>query len=148
WPNAATYHDAIENQTNFTRITRVTAVQPGDLIAIEYDPPPAGLDTSGHIAIVHSAPVLRTASLPIVPSTTQYDVMVVDSSASCHGSADTRYSRTDGGAGRGTLRLYADASGNVAGYAWSTFSNSVYYSLASGRHVVIGRYTPAAAPSA
>lgn len=54
------------------------------------------------------------------------------------------------GAGRGRMRLYADPSGNVVGYTWSTSAASTYYARPSpapesgvvftGRDIVIGRY--------
>jgi hypothetical protein len=56
------------------------------------------------------------------------------------------------GIGRGQLRLYADASGNIAGYTWGTSSGSVFYPRPAplpdkggsftGRDVVAGRFTP------
>jgi hypothetical protein len=54
------------------------------------------------------------------------------------------------GVGRGQLRLYADASGNIAGYTWGTSNGSVFYPRPdpvpaqgvafSGRDIVAGRY--------
>lgn len=154
-PIAMTWHDQIEAENNFERITQVTEIQAGDIIAIAYDD--AGCtnitcssfstcSSSGHVMIVKSAPTLRTATSPIVSGTTQYAVWVIDSSASYHGSSDSRYQAEaggahDSGAGEGIFRLYADANGEIEGYSWSTFSNSAHYSQSS-RHLVVGRYTP------
>ena len=40
------------------------------------------------------------------------------------------------------IRLYADASRNVAGHTWSTTTGSVYYNT-SLRPIMIGRFTGA-----
>jgi hypothetical protein len=55
------------------------------------------------------------------------------------------------GVGRGQMRLYADATGAVAGYAWGTSPGSTFYGRPSplpamgagftGRDIVVGRYT-------
>ena len=91
-------------------------------------------------------PTPRTASSPLITGTTQYEVLVNDSSASYHGTTDTRYKteaggKNDSGAGRGVMRLYADAAGDVVGYTWSTSKNSIYYNQTQ-RHLVVGRYVP------
>lgn len=85
---------------------------------------------------------LRTATAPYVPNTTQYVVEVIDSSRSGHGPTDTRL-REDGtwqdGVGIGIFRLYADATGTIVGYTWSTYTTSVYYDQTT-RHPVVGRF--------
>jgi hypothetical protein len=137
-PNAATYHDLIAAQKGFAKIASVTAIAPGDVIAIKY---PAGSSSSGHAMTVAAAPVLRTTSAPAVTGTYQYEVQVIDSSQSGHGSTDTRLN-ADGtwnqGAGVGIFRLYADRTGAIVGYTWSTYSNSVYYDQGT-RNLVVGR---------
>jgi hypothetical protein len=66
-------------------------------------------------------------------------------------SDDTR--ATTGGAGRGTLRLYADGTGLLLGYASSTRNGTLYRtdgsSVASdgtpgtmSKKLVVGRYVP------
>ena len=73
--------------------------------------------------------------------TDQWDVPVIDSSESGHGKQNTRR-RDDGkfnrGVGQGTMRIYTDADGKVAGYTWSDESVSTYrskpdYDLVVGR---------------
>ena len=86
----------------------------------------------------------RAASAPLVDGTAQYAIEVIDSSQSGHGPNDTRKLANGAwadGAGIGTLRLYADAAGNITGYTWSTYSNSQYYPQ-DERHLVAGRLAP------
>jgi hypothetical protein len=138
-PNAATYHDAIVQENGFTRIANVGDVRAGDILAILYTRSEEG--PTGHIAVVRSAPRRRMATAPLVLSTSQYEVSVVDSSQTPHGTGDTRLrsdGTTDTGAGFGTLRLYVNTSLSIVGHSWSTTSISLYYSMAF-RHVVIGR---------
>ena len=117
-------------------------MQQGDIIAIKY---PTGTSTStGHIMLIAAAPTLRTASAPLITGTTQYEVRVIDASSSGHGSLDTRYISSgnfNDGIGSGYFRLYINSSGGVAGYTWSTYSSSVYYSQ-SDRPLLVGRLLP------
>ena len=154
-PIAMTWHDQIEAENQFERITHVTDIAAGDIIAISYDNDGctnvtcssfSTCSSSGHVMIVKSAPTSRTATSPIISGTTQYAVVVIDSSASYHGSGDTRYQAEaggghDSGVGEGTFRLYADSNGEIEGYSWSTVSGSTHYNMNS-RHLVVGRYTP------
>jgi hypothetical protein len=138
-PKAAVWHDAIQARNGFLLVERIEDILAGDIIAIKY---PGDPSVSGHMAIVKSPPVLRTASAPVIPNTQQYEVIVIDSANSGHGSNDTR-KRPDGssgsGAGAGAMRLYADPAGAIAGHSWSTYSNSVFYAQ-SDRHLAVGRY--------
>jgi hypothetical protein len=137
-PLAITYHDAITSGNGFARITRVSAMAPGDIIAIRY---PDGSENTGHVLLVAATPTRRIASQPFVAGLDQWDVEVIDSSESGHGKQDTRR-LPDGkfrqGVGEGTMRLYADRSGTIAGYSWSTFANSDFYDPQT-RDVVVGR---------
>lgn len=138
-PNAGQYHNAIAAQNGFLRIERVDDMASGDILAVLYPPTES---TSGHVAILASAPVKRTATSPLIAGTTQYDAVVIDSSASGHGSGDTRYRAATktftGGIGKGTMRLYVDGAGVVVGYTWSTYNNSEYFSQIE-RDLVVGR---------
>lgn len=155
-PHAATYHDAIEVEDGFTLIESIADVQPGDIIAISYLDAGceslscgtfAGCATSGHVAIVAAVPTARKATAPVIAGTSQYEVTIIDSSSSYHGTTDTRYQSDVGGAndqgvGRGTLRLYVDnvdPDHPIVGHSWSTSSGSLYYPHAL-RDLVIGRY--------
>lgn len=137
-PNAAKYHDTIQAGNGFAVIQNVADIQPGDILAVKY---PEGLSSSGHVMMARSQAVARTASAPQAPGTIQYEIQIIDSSQSGHGANDTRRMADgtwDTGVGIGTLRLYADNLGNIAGYTWSTYGNSVYYGQAE-RHMVVGR---------
>lgn len=141
-PYASTYHDVIEKQNGFTNILSIEGIAVGDLIAIKYLD---GSSSTGHSAFVASAPVKRTSSSPVIGGTTQYDVLVIDSSKSGHGSLDSRLQADgswDSGVGQGTMRLYVDSSGKIKGHTWSTSSSSSYYSMDT-RHIVVGRLTKA-----
>lgn len=138
-PNSSMYHDAIVTRNGFLEVPQVADVLPGDVLAIRYD---EDSSASGHIAVVVSAPAPRVASSPLVPETAQFDVTVVDSTSSGHGATDSRLlldGTFDAGAGSGVMRLYADSTGRLAGYAWSTSSGSLFYGIGSSRHMVIGR---------
>lgn len=137
-PSAALYHDTINLQKGFQKIANVAQIQAGDVLAIKY------FDNSGdtgHVMIAAGAPQLRVASAPLVSGSTQYQIDVIDSSKSYHGTSDTRYvSGQPGGAGKGTFRIYADANGAITGYTWSLDKNSLFYAPAA-RDLVVGRLT-------
>lgn len=138
-PQAKDYYDTIAAQRGFTLITRVDQFMPGDILAAKYEP---GSRPTGHVMILDGAPVPRRPTEPLEPGTSQYEVAVIDSSSSFHGPHDTRHleAKTHAqGVGRGTLRLYADASGALAGYSWSLSSRSRYYG-SSEHQLVVGRF--------
>jgi hypothetical protein len=81
---------------------------------------------------------------PIVESTEQWPVTVIDESKSGHGPTDTRRNPDKtfrGGLGKGVFRIYARPNGELAGYAWSTFANSKFYGEGN-RGIAIGRFDP------
>lgn len=137
-PTAAKYHDVINAANRFQPLVNILDLRAGDLIAVKY---PAGSAVSGHTMIALGIANLRTSTAPLVDGTYQYEVPVVDSSQSGHGSTDTRR-KADGfwqqGVGIGVFRIYADALGTVKGYTWSNYTNSTYYKMAD-RHLVMGR---------
>jgi hypothetical protein len=137
-PSASLWHDVIAKGNRFTRITNLSQALPGDVIAVKYPP---GAEATGHVMFVAAAPTPREASEPIVSGTQQWDVQVIDSSSSGHGPTDTRR-KPDGkyrnGLGTGPIRIYTDAQGAIAGYAWSGSSGSDFYSQ-SKRHLELGR---------
>jgi hypothetical protein len=142
-PQASHYHDAIEKGAGFKRITRLSAVEPGDILAVKYaenDPDRKDNDT-GHVMLVVVKPARRQATEPVKSGTRQWEVEVIDQTRSPHGPEDNRarWKQEDkSGLGRGLLRLYTDADGAVAGYTWSTEPGSKYRSQ-EDRHLVIGR---------
>lgn len=88
---------------------------------------------------------LRMASNPIVAGTAQYEIPVIDSSRSYHGSGDTRHPTQGGsgeGIGKGVFRIYVGANDQIMGYTWST-ANGTYYDQSAPattlRHLVVGR---------
>ena len=85
---------------------------PGDILAIKYYDDTS--TNSGHAMVALGVPTARTATAPLVSGTTQYDILVADSSKSYHGPLDTRYtSGLPGGIGKGTFRIYVDVAGNT-----------------------------------
>jgi hypothetical protein len=137
-PTAATYHDAIVAQNGFLRIAQPAKIRPGDIMAVKHAP---GSGNTGHILIVTHAPLRRAPTAPVVQETDQWEVAIIDSTASGHGKGDSRL-RPDGtfngGIGVGVLRLYANQHGELAGHTWSRSHGSTYRSQAD-RHLVIGR---------
>jgi hypothetical protein len=139
-PQAKDFYDALAAERGFTAVSRVDQMRPGDIIAIAYPP---GSRPTGHVMLVDSTPARRVATRPLEPRTTQYEVAVIDSSASFHGFSDTRYVRGAAhgtGVGRGVLRLFADAAGRATGYSWSVRTVSRYYDSSQHR-LAVGRYS-------
>jgi hypothetical protein len=149
-PLAEDFHYAIANQKDFIQIKKLTQVQPGDIIAIEY---PDGEDTTGHVMLVKETPQEIKAQPPLVEGTKQWTVKVVDQSKSGHGTKDTRritnpeikdvYCKKDDsfycGLGEGTMRIYTyEEKDSLLGYTWSTFKNSKYFGPEQ-RNLIIGR---------
>jgi len=146
-PTAARYHDAITESRGFAVVSKVGDLQPGDVIAIKYL---TRHDNTGHIMLVVEPPQRVSATLPVVDGTTQWTVTVVDSSESGHGPTDTRHKhaadgRDHDGLGRGVVRLYAGARGEVAGFSWSTAKVSRFIAP-EDEHVVLGRFVPGFRP--
>ncbi len=138
---ARTIHQAIAQRRGFFPITAVAAIEPGDVMAIEYydDDRPS----TGHVMIVDHVPQPIQALAPLIPGTGQYTVAVIDSAMSGHGPTDTRAEkrgRWQTGIGRGLFRLYADAQGHIAGYSWSPTAGSTFYPPTI-RDVLVGRLT-------
>ncbi|MEH2098825.1 MAG: hypothetical protein V7K76_03435 [Nostoc sp.] len=99
---------------------------------------PTSLKSTGHVVLISQAPIVHNTSPPVQSDLTQYSLKVIDSSKSGHGCKDTRLlpnkscndkdAWDDGGVGQGTMRLYVDRNGVIAGYTWSLRSKSTYYS--------------------
>ena len=138
-PHAEDYYELIMRQDGFKRISRLQDVQPGDIIAIRY--PPGSGDT-GHVMLIDASPILRNRdTAPLIDRTRQWEVIVIDSSKSPHGTSDTRYlasGKKYDGVGRGIVRIYADEAGVPTGYSWSTAQGSNYQDTQS-RPIAIGR---------
>lgn len=137
-PQAKDYYGAIVARRGFSQLAHVEDLQPGDIVAVNY-----GTDhkPTGHVMMIDRVPALHDSTAPVEPGLQQYEVAVIDSANSGHGSLDTRFAGGlhTTGAGRGTLRLYANADGTVAGYTWSTKHISQFYPAAD-RKIAFGRY--------
>lgn len=138
-PQAKDYYSAIVAHRGFSQLAHVEDLQPGDIVAVNY-----GTDhkPTGHVMMIDRVPAQHDSTAPVEPGFQQYEVAVIDSANSGHGSLDTRFAggRHTTGAGRGTLRLYANPDGTVAGYTWSTKHISQFYPVAD-RKLAFGRYT-------
>ncbi len=147
-PSSARYHDNILFQNNFQRIQRAPDIRRGDILAMKYLDKASG--GTGHAMIAASAPALRSSTEPVIDGTVQYELRVIDSTASLHGTDTRTGTGANGGdqdgAGLGTMRLYADAvTGQITGYTWSLSSGSTYFTATSPaddrRSLKVGRMT-------
>lgn len=137
-PSAAAYYDAIVAENGFERIHDLKDARAADIIAIRY---PAGESSTGHVAILRRAPRGKLPVSPLVAGTLQFEVSVVDSTSTHHGSSDTRYpsgGRGVSGVGYGVMRLYTSTSDTIVGHTWSTAAVTAYYPT-TVRQVAIGR---------
>lgn len=134
-PLAIDYVAAIGRGDGFAPVARIDAIAPGDVLAIAY--PPGSPDT-GHVVLV-DAPPAPFDGPPRRDGWTQWALPVIDATASPHGPDDARSGpppRT--GAGRGTMRLYADTDGRPTGHAWSLGPRSALRTVFE-RPIAIGR---------
>jgi hypothetical protein len=137
-PVARHYVDAIIAEKYFGRVLHLKQCMPGDVVAMKY---PAENDNTGHVMLVAERPKKRQPTAPIVADTEQWEVRIIDSTTSPHGS-DTRRStegKNRGGLGAGLFRIYADAAGVPVGYTWGMSTKSEFRS-AKERPIVIGRF--------
>jgi cell wall-associated NlpC family hydrolase len=139
-PTARRYHDAIVEESSFTEIKSVAEALPGDILAIKYL---VEKSSTGHVMLVVEPPQRIEPKEPLVPGTLQWQVTVIDSSNSGHGTTDTRHHKgLDGkdhdGLGQGVFRIYADHRGAIRGFAWSTLKAS-QFQKPEDEHLVIGR---------
>jgi hypothetical protein len=144
-PQAREYHDTIAARNGFLRIEHVTAIRPGDILAVKY---PDGSHPTGHVMIAASSAVPRAATSPVREDTQQYELEVIDSANSGHGPTDTRHHRGapwTTGVGHGNLRLYGRPDDTIAGYSWSTTPKSLFRP-SEVRAMAIGRLDPARLP--
>jgi hypothetical protein len=137
-PLAKDYYAAIAEEKGFRRVPVISQLRPGDILAVQY---PVGSSNTGHVMLVAGTPKARAASAPLVAGTWQWEVNIIDESESGHGATDTRHKPDKtmrDGLGRGVLRIYTDAEGRIAGYAWSTLKVSKFESVRT-HPFVIGR---------
>jgi len=150
-PSAKRYYEAIEEQTGFRHLDRVSDLRPGDFIAVKYL---KRTDETGHIMLVDQAPQRAPANESRAKSGEHpgeaWLVQVIDSSESGHGPTDTRHKRgangkAHDGLGRGVLRIYTDTQGRVIGFSWSAMSVSEFRG-ADSEPVALGRLVPGYRP--
>jgi hypothetical protein len=130
-PRAEDFVLSIEQEKGFRRIVRVTDIRPGDLLAHAMldvaDQKQTG--TTGHVFLVDSAPKKIWGWNPVVSGTGQYEVSVIDSNNELVGDDDTRLrANREGGVGRGTIRLYANAEGELVGWARTFPKTNLFFS--------------------
>lgn len=139
-PRAREYFETISSEHGFRRITLVTEIKIGDVIAIRYE---SGAANTGHVMVVNAPPRVSERSLPIVSGARAWEVDVIDSSASGHGPGDSRTTADGGfrrGLGRGTIRLFCGESGEVLGHTF-TMSSAAPFRPVAQRPIVVGRLT-------
>lgn len=145
-PDSARYYDRINAGTvdHMDKITKVTSLAPGDILAIKYEAGASG--GSGHTVVVRS--LAGTVVTDSDPATTEYVVQVVDSTSNPHGTApvadghgDSRSSGSTefSGVGYGFMVLYGDADGDFYGYRWGT-DESAFHPVTT-RPIVAARVT-------
>lgn len=143
-PEAADYRKAFTDGTagpRFRRIRKVADLQPGDLIAVDYngsDP-----DNTGHIVLVRQVKGVYTGT-GVKSGETQYAVEIIDMTRKGHGvygqpsattHPDTRMvSNVEGanfaGVGIGHMMFYAsDTTGEFSRYRWSSYGASEDYDV-------------------
>jgi hypothetical protein len=134
-PEAADYRQAVTNGTagpRFQQIRKVTDLQPGDLISVDYMGEVD--DNTGHIVMVRQIKGVHTGNMTFTGET-QYAIEVIDCTADPHGMyskpsyapyPDTRMvdDVTDfQGVGIGHMMFYADnTTGEFSRYRWSVNS--------------------------
>ncbi|MFC3572756.1 LamG domain-containing protein [Streptomyces yaanensis] len=153
-PEAADYRKAFTDGTagpRFKRIRKVTDLQPGDLIAVDYN----GTDSAntGHIVMVREVKGVFTGSMTF-SGETQYAIEVVDCTSDPHGVyglssypqyPDTRMvSNVDGesyqGVGIGHMMFYAsDSTGEFSRYRWSVNTGSAKTYTVADRPIAAAR---------
>ena len=146
-PMAADYYDAIVAHNGFLQVVHVGKIEPGDILAVRYTDHHVsrnGVEDTGHVMVVDQVVEGREDKEPLKAGLKQYFISVIDSSASGHGTSDTRRigkGQYTGGIGKGIMRIYADSDDHIAGYTWSDQKNSEFFSAPS-RILVIGRLDP------
>jgi hypothetical protein len=98
-------------KSGWSRVARAIDLQPGDVVTW-LKPADLVSTNTGHVMIVRGKPAIssKRADEVIVP--------ITDSSASFHGSTDTRYPSGEG-LGSGPIGLIVDGSGKAIRYRWT-----------------------------
>ncbi|KQV12082.1 MULTISPECIES: LamG domain-containing protein [unclassified Kitasatospora] len=157
-PTAARYQSRFAGNDggagpHFKAVTKVTDLQPGDLVSVNYQGTVDG--NTGHIVMVREVKGVRTGWMDQADRT-QYVVEVIDCTASPHGVygtatyepyPDTRMvdnlpdteTLNRAGAGIGHMVFYAKADGSFGGHRWSVNSGTWHpeteHAITAGRVV-------------
>lgn len=152
------WHPSVEREEAFTRVWRASDLKPGDVAVWLYMN--AGDHTlPGHMLFIDSEPVwLAKPRKPIVDGLDQYEVWIIDTSQEAKSRDDTRFvsdaalrdaneargkergsiaSPNQKGVGRGRIRFYADANGDIKGVAFS-FDKARFHGL-DDWSILVGR---------
>ncbi|MCY0943369.1 LamG domain-containing protein [Streptomyces antarcticus] len=155
-PEAADYRVGFDADPgpHFKKIRKVADLQPGDLIAVDYQG--AVPNNTGHIVMVREVKGVFTGSVNL-PNQTQYAVEVIDSTAAPHGvfglstyepypdsrmvdNLDESRSLNFKGVGIGHMMFYAsNATGEFSAYRWSVNSGSDKTYATSARPISAAR---------
>jgi len=131
-PRARDYHDAIVKGNRFQRIERIVDLQSGDLLATRYQRSRPG--ATGHVMVAADRPMAVDVCSQ---ARCVFRLVVIDSSRSGHGPADTRPGT--GGAGKGVIQLQTSRDGRFQGYRWSERSSSRWRVLPE-ESLLVGRF--------
>ncbi len=85
--------------------------------------------STGHVFLINGQPKQITPRKPVVEDTRQFEVSIIDSNEAYTGDDDSRLAdplNKVKGLGKGTIRLYADSSGELVGWA-TTFKTSTRF---------------------
>lgn len=114
--------DPSAKKSGWSRVARAIDLRPGDVVAW-LKPADLVSTNTGHVMIVRGAPTLnpKRADEVIVP--------ITDSSASFHGSTDSRYPSGEG-LGAGPIGIIVDSKGAPIRYRWTGGVSTKEYSTA------------------
>ncbi|TXG98324.1 MAG: hypothetical protein E6R08_04855 [Nevskiaceae bacterium] len=152
------WHPSVEREEAFTRIWKAADMKPGD-VAVWLYVNTGDHTLPGHMLFIDSEPVkLAKPRKPIVEGLDQYEVTIIDTSQEAKSRDDTRFvsdaalrdaneakgkergsvtSPNQKGVGRGRIRFYADAAGDIKGVAFS-FDKAKFHGL-DDWNIVVGR---------
>lgn len=135
-PLAEDFVLSIEMERGFKRVDKIGDVQVGDIIAWSWQDfvDARKASSTGHVMLVNGAPKAIKPYKPIVAGLRQYTVSIIDSSQGRLGPDDTRIlkdGRRIDGLGMGRLRIYANAEGEIVGFA-KTFKEVKFHPVREG----------------
>jgi hypothetical protein len=139
-PLARNYYSAFIEQRGFTRLDQVTAILPGDFIAMKFLPGAGDqAHDTGHILVVNALPKEIIQYPENTSMVRRWAVEIIDCSHG-HGKEDSRYwnGQYHPGIGKGTFSLFTNRQGVIIGYSWSPAKHSKFYG-SDKRPLAVGR---------